>query len=176
MVNFPYRFAFILLSLSPIAIGFFCIGVSTLKDALLAVLYGSSVCAIALFFFRCWLNRIFDDQTETKLTFVSVEKKRSSSSAYFFAYILPIIFSESAPRLMLVLAFFLFLVSSTPLEAEENNPLIRFLGYGFYSITTTDGMTVLLMTRLDASELLQIKEKGLYCVWFDSSFCIQKEY
>ena len=91
------------------------------------------------------------------------------------AYVLPILLGGSISVWAIALLIIIFFLLSLFLEAEENNPIVRILGYNFYEITNKEGVTVLLMSKMNIRDLSQLKNKGLYCIWFDDAFCIQKE-
>ena len=171
-----------MLGMSPIAIGFFCAGAKSFGTALIGLFYGLGVCAVALFVFHIWIEKVKRDQSEVSLNPVSVVQRRSGPTAYFMAYVLPIVLgsdSISSPTIFLVVVLLLLFCFFS--ESEENNPIAKLMGYRFYDVTTQDGITFLVMSKAVIQDIRKSwldntpQTPKLKVIKFDDSFFIHVE-
>jgi hypothetical protein len=92
---------------------------------------------------------------------IVVQKAKSADKeviGFFIAYVLPLVFKgESAPELgawILAAAILLFVLWST--HSLQVNPILGMLGYHFYEVETKDGITFLLITRRNITNVKTI--------------------
>ena len=178
MVNKFYRWVFVFLGLTPLSIGLFAAGASDLKAACFDVLLGLALCSLACVMFNAWIRKVSKGPEKIPLIFVSVNKKRESASAYFLAYVLPLLAGGQVPRYVLwvIVPIFAFICFFT--EAESNNPIARLLGYKFYDVMTPQGNSFLVMSKCDMQTLrgsATVKHSRISGVLFDDNFFIHVE-
>lgn len=186
-ISKPYRWFFVFLGLSPISVGCFfaffesCVPVLTFCGVNLNQFLGFGIgvlfCVVAFRLFCCWLNKILKEQDVTDISFTSITQKRSSLLSYSVVYVSPLILSAnefSVDKILLI--SIIFGLSTLFLEVEENNPIVRMSGYKFYEITS-DGVTYLLMSKMNLTDLARIKGKPqeFPCIKFDDTFFIHTE-
>ena len=183
MVSSLYRFMFVFLGFSPVSIGLFCAGAKNFSETMIGLLEGFFVICIAVFFFKQWLryvrSQINSDAVVCQIQ--TIAEKRSASSTYFLAYVLPLMLGTEIPKGVVVAIVITFAFVCFVNESEDNNPLARLLRYRFYDVTSPHGQTFLVMSKRTMQELCSRKKEPLdkapsiFGLQVDSSFVICKE-
>lgn len=175
MVNAFYRWIFVFLGLSPLSIGLFSAGASDWESGLTGVGCGTALCVLSCFLFKVWIRAVCGAPEKIPLVFVSLSKRREGASAYFLAYVLPLLVGGKIQEnvLLWTVPIFAFICFFT--EAESNNPIARLLGYKFYEVTTPNGNNFLVMSKCDMQSLRCHVSEGrskITGILFDDNFFI----
>lgn len=178
MVNTFYRWVFVFLGLAPLSVGLFSAGASDWESVLSGVGIGTALCILACLAFKAWIRAVSNAPEKTPLIFVSITKRRESASAYFLAYVLPLLVGGSVSQYVLWGLIPLFALVCFFTEAESNNPVARLMGYKFYEVTTPGGNSFLVMSKCDMQSLrggVVDKHSRITGILFDDNFFIHEE-
>ncbi len=130
--------------------------------------WGWSALSVAvLLLFVCWL--VLKAATRLERVPLDIDAVRTADSeiiGYVLAYLLPFVGldTEKMRAGVLWFVFFLFLVMGWHTHSYHCNPLLGFLGYHFYEVSDTRGVTYVVITRKtmlrtrDVSTVVQLTE------------------
>ena len=178
MVNIFYRWAFVFLGLAPLSVGLFSAGASDWESVLLGVGAGVMLCVLACLMFTGWIKAVSAIPEQIPLVFVSINKRREGASAYFMAYVLPLLVGGQVPKYVLWVLVPIFAIACFFTEAEANNPIARLMGYKFYEVVSPSGNTFLVMSKYNMQSLRGNATGGssrITGVLFDDNFFIHVE-
>lgn len=88
----------------------------------------------------------------------SIKTADANIFAFFIAYLFPFISlsSDKINELVLVFILLLFVFMILGTHSYHTNPILTFLGYHFYEVTTPENITYLLITKRDLRNTKQI--------------------
>lgn len=144
----------------------------------LGVIKGIALCILACLVFKVWIRAVSNVPERTALVIVSITKRRDGASAYFLAYVLPLLVGESVSQYVLWVLIPLFALVCFFAEAESNNPIARLMGYKFYEVTTPNGRSFLVMSKCEMQSLrdgLKTANSRITGILFDDNFFIHVE-
>lgn len=170
MASFLYRFLYLLIGLSPMSIGIFCIGKDSLIDILYGVSYGIGACVLALILFNLYSGRLIGSLEGVKVKPNHIQRKREGLSGYFLAYVLPLILTEPAEKWILLAVVILLAFTGLKTKALGYNPVAELVGYNFYDVQDGSGITLLVIAKSSPQELLQ----GFRGVTLTEDFIVEK--
>lgn len=154
------RFLFALAAIAPVTVVWAIVdfernGASRHQAAVLS--FGLLIAAL------CWLLLYLSEHHLTRTTFTASEVKAVDSEvvAYVVAYLFPLLAPSSEVGLLSQAAILLVLVIVLATSnAFTFNPLITFLGYRFYEVKSSAGVTYLFVSKLDITDVKQIHKVG----------------
>lgn len=152
------RVFFALTAIAPLSISLayvFAVRGENLQYALIAALLCVLLSASSL-----WIVRRAQEKLE-RLP-VTIKKAKSADKeviGFFVAYALPLIFrGDAAPDMgawLMASVMLLFVLFST--HTLQVNPVLGMLGFHFYEVETSEGITYLLITKRTINNVLSIK-------------------
>lgn len=170
MASFVYRFLFLLIGLSPMAIGIFCVGKTNPKEVFWGMVYGICVCEVALLLFYLWSERVTSKLEGVPIKPVTITRKREGLSGYFLAYVLPLILTEPVEKWILLLVVMILVFAGLNTKSIGYNPIAELIGYNFYDIDDGSGITVLVISKRTPQQLFE----GFKAVTLTEDYLIDK--
>lgn len=168
MTSCVYRFFLMLLGLSPMAIAFACVDVTTLLELFYHIMIALAFIALCLTLFYYCLNKIARDLEPVYIKPESISRKREGLTGYFLAYVLPILLTGPAQRWALFAIVLILVISGLRTKSLGYNPIAELIGFNFYEINDGSGIELFVISRKEPQELL----KGFYGVNFTEDYFI----
>ena len=160
MISGFYRFLFALSSLAPVALTWAIADVDkngvSIRQAV-AILLALGLLLV------CYLVLRTAHRASGKISFSITDIKAVDNEvvAYIVTYLFPLVApADGVGTTSLVFVFLLLAVVMATSNAFTFNPLLTLLHYRFYEVRCTSGVTYLLLSKTDISDLKQVKNVG----------------
>lgn len=99
----------------------------------------------------------------------NITQQPSTLLPYFLSYVMPLFLGESVEMEFWIFCLIAIAIASLFTTGISNNPLINVLGYKFYSIQMSSGITQLYISRERPQKIIN----SFYAIIYDSNTLIQ---
>ena len=160
MLSSISRFLFAMAAISPVALVWAIVdwernGLGLAQ--LVVLLFGVTIGVI------CWLLLLLSHKHLTKVSFTAIEIKAVDNEvvAYVVTYLFPLVAPESSRGIIGQIAVILVLaIVLATSNAFTFNPLLTIMGYRFYEVKSSSGVTYLLVSKSDITDVKRIRNIG----------------
>lgn len=114
-------------------------------------------------FLFCWELLVFSQKSLSRISFDACEVKSVDNEvvAYVVAYLFPLFtYSDRVNFYSQICVFILLAIVLSTSNAFTFNPLLTILGYRFYEIKNKSGVTYLLVSKCDITDVDKVKFVG----------------
>lgn len=160
MISGFYRFLFALSSLAPVALTWAIADVDKNGFALRQA-YAIAIAVGLLVICYGVLSTAHRSSTRVSFAVTDIKAVDNEVVAYIVTYLFPLIApADGVGVTSLIFVFLLLAIVMATSNAFTFNPLLTILQYRFYEVRCTSGVTYLLLSKHDISDLKQVASVG----------------